>query len=116
MSSPRDMSRHVPFPFPDGRFPRHLGAVVQKTVLEGQEPAREVIHTNDNSWLMGDGVHDPNVPGASIATHIRHVIDADPTLEELASLPLDHIAKRAGPHQPWQITRHAWLDESSEDA
>lgn len=105
------MFRQVPFPFPDGRFPRELGAVVQKTVLEGQEPAREVIHAEDNSWLIGDGVNDPNLPDASIATHIRHVIDADPTLEEVASLPLAHIATRVEPDHPWRFARHEWPDE-----
>ena len=54
----------MPFPFPDGRFPDSLGAVVQRTVLSGDFPAREVVHTPDGSWLIGDGVNDPNQPGA----------------------------------------------------
>ena len=113
MGSSREMFQHVSFPFDDDRFPPRLGAVIQKSVLEGQEPAREVIHTDDNSWLIGDGINDPNLPGASIATHIRHVIDADPTLEPLARLPVGHIAKRAGVNLPWEIARHAWADETS---
>ncbi len=110
-SSSREMFQHVPFPFADGRFPHHLGAVVQTSVLDGHEPAREVIHSDDNSWLIGDGIHDPNLPGASIATHIRHVIDADPTLEEMAGLPIGHIATRVEVNLPWQIARHEWADE-----
>jgi hypothetical protein len=106
-----EMFRHLPFPFQDGRFPPQLGAAIQKTVLDGQEPAREVIHTDENSWLVGDGINDPNIDGGSIATHIRHVLELDPTLEELASLPLGQIATRDGPDQPWQFAQHEWLDE-----
>ena len=102
----------MPFPFPDGRFPSQLGAVVQLTVLDGVEPAREVIHSDDNSWLVGDGINDPNVPGASIATHMRHVLALDPTVAQLASLPVGHIASRAEKHEPWRVARHLWLDDS----
>jgi hypothetical protein len=34
-------------------------------VLDGSEPAREVIHADDNSWMVGDGVNDPKEPGAA---------------------------------------------------
>src|SRR5665648_1232318 len=74
------MFQHLPFPFEDGQFPSALGAVVQKTVLSGQRPAREVIHAPDGSWLVGDGVNDPNLPGASIATHIAHAIQRNLSL------------------------------------
>jgi len=43
------MLRHLPFPFEDGQFPSSLGAVVQMSVLTGEQPAREVIHTPDGS-------------------------------------------------------------------
>lgn len=105
------MFRHLPFPFPDGRFPSQLGAVVQVTVLEGVEPAREVIHSDDNSWLVGDGVNDPNLPSASVATHIWHVLKLDPTVAELASLPIGYIATRAAKHEPWRVAHHEWLDD-----
>ena len=84
-SDPREMFRHLPFP--DGRFPPQLGALVQTTVADGVEPAREVVHTDDNSWMIGDGVNDPNLPGAAIVLHLHHVLRADPLLEGLASLP-----------------------------
>jgi hypothetical protein len=34
------MFHRLPFPFAHGQFPRELGAVVQRTVLSGDEPAR----------------------------------------------------------------------------
>lgn len=79
MSDEADMVRHLPFPFSDGRFPPELGAVVQRTVLEGHEPARTVSHTEENDWLVGDGVNDPNLPDAAVATHLWHVIQQTPS-------------------------------------
>jgi hypothetical protein len=100
------MFQHLPFPFEDGRFPDSLGAVVQRTVLNGEQPAREVVHAPDGSWLVGDGVHDPNVPGASVATHLVHAYDAhtwNHTVAELATMPPGHIAQRPGPGEPWVV-------------
>ncbi len=97
------MSRVLPFPYEGGQFPPGLGAVVQNTVLRGEEPAREVIHTPDNDWCLGDGVNDPNLPGASIARHIWHAIDRNSSIADLASMPPGHIAERSGPGNPWTI-------------
>jgi hypothetical protein len=97
------MSRHLPFPFDNGKFPSELGAVVQKTVLAGEQPAREVIHAPDGSWLVGDGVNDPNAPGASIATHLAHAIERNTAVAELAGMPPGRIAQRSGPDEPWSI-------------
>ena len=55
----REMLRNLPFPFLGDTFPASLGAVVQKTVLDGVEPAREVVHFSDGSWAVGDGRNDP---------------------------------------------------------
>lgn len=110
-ADPREMFRRVPFPFPEGLFPSQLGVVVQRTVADGDEPAREVIHTEDNSWLVGDGIWDPNLPGAATVLHMHHLLEADPTLYELASLPLGHVATRDGRQGAWAIARHEWPDE-----
>jgi len=96
-----EMFRELPFPYPGGVFPKQLGAVVQKTVLSGEEPARLVIHTQDNSWLVGDGINDPNEPGACVATHIWHVIEKDRSVAELASLGCGFQVTRDGPGEPW---------------
>lgn len=95
--------RHLPFPFPGEEFPAELGAVVQRTVLTGERPAREVIHTPDGSWLVGDGEGDPNVPGASIAAHMSHVVAHNSSVAELATMPPGHWAHREGPGQPWAV-------------
>jgi hypothetical protein len=92
--SDSEVFQHMPFPFPDGRFPDSLGAVVQRTVLSGDFPAREVVHTPDGSWLLGDGVNDPNQPGASIATHIGK--PPPPTLRSRTSAPFGPATSRSG--------------------
>ncbi|MET7751147.1 hypothetical protein [Micromonospora sp. NPDC005367] len=59
------------------------------------EPAREVVHTEKNSWLVGDGVNDPNLSGTVVVAGISHVADADASIAELATLSLGRIAERA---------------------
>ena len=106
-----EMQRVMPFPFTDGLFPPALGAVVQNTVLRGEEPAREVVHTPDGAWCVGDGVNDPNVPGAATATHIVHAIERNSSLASLANMPRGHIARRAGPGDAWEVQALAGWDE-----
>lgn len=106
-----EVFRHLPFPFDDGVFPANLGAVVQRTVLDGREPAREVIHDADGDWLVGDGVNDPNLPGASSVAHMTHVIELDPTVAALANLPVGHIATREEVGEEWVVDVHRWDDD-----
>ena len=105
------MFRTLPFPFPGGTFPSGLGAVIQRTVLSGERAALEVTHTDDNSWLVADGVSDPNEPGAAIATHMHHVVERDPSVAVLATLPVGHTAVRDRADAPWVIYRHRWPDD-----
>jgi hypothetical protein len=108
----REMFQYLPFPFPGNRFPDALGAVVQRTVLSGEYPAREVVHAPDGSWLIGDGVNDPNLPDASIATHIWHAIATNSSIAKLATMPPGHIAQRPGPKRRWIVTvLEGWDDE-----
>lgn len=112
------MVQRLPFPFPEGQFPAALGAVVQRTVLTGQLPACEVIHTPDGSWAVGDAINDPNLPGASIATHMAHVVALNSSVARLATMAPGHIAQRGGPGEPWTIRLlDGWdNDESGTDA
>src|SRR4051794_31588338 len=103
MTDEREVFRHLPFPFENQRFPSNLGALVQRTVLSGEQPAREVIHAPDGSWLIGDGVNDPNPAGASVVTHINHAIQTNSSIAQLAAMTPGHIAQRSGPGDPWRI-------------
>lgn len=98
-----EMFQRLPFPFPNAQFPPALGAVVQQTVLTGELPALEVLHTSDGSWAVGDGINDPNLPGASLATHMAHVVALNSSVAGLATMAPGHIARRVGPGEPWTI-------------
>ncbi|MEU5905432.1 hypothetical protein ABZ780_13780 [Micromonospora sp. NPDC047467] len=106
-----EVFQDVAFPFDEDQFPHNLCAVVQTTVLNAAEPARVVIHDGDNDWLVGDGVNDPTLPGASVVACIRHIADQDETVAELASLPIGHIAERDDVGSPWRIGVHKYPDE-----
>ncbi|MEV4414355.1 hypothetical protein [Catellatospora sp. NPDC049609] len=106
-----EVFRHLPFPFAEGRFPDSLGAVVQCTVLEGREPAREVVHTAENSWIVGDGFNDPNLPNAAVVSCMRLVVEQNSTVARLADLPLGHLAYRENPGMPWVVEPHSWPEE-----
>jgi len=107
----QEIFRHMEFPFSDERFPEALGAVVQLTVLDGLEPAREVVHAEDGSWLVGDGVNDPNVAGASTVTHIWHAIGRNSSIAELATMPPGTMARRDGPGAEWRTEPLAWRED-----
>jgi hypothetical protein len=109
---PTEIFRTLPFPFADGRFPDALGAVVQLTVLHGLEPAREVVHGHDGSWLVGDGVNDPNADGACAVTHIWHAIERNSAIAELAVLPAGTMARRDGPGSEWRSEPLVWRDDA----
>lgn len=94
------MFRTLQWPFPDGRFPPQLGAVVQRTVLSGTSPARLVQHDRDGDWAVGDG-DDPNNPDAVVATHMAHVLERNSSVAELADLAPGWIAIRQNPGEPW---------------
>lgn len=80
-------------------------------MIEGDEPARVVIHTSDGDWLIGDGVSDPNLPDAAIATHIWHAIERNSSIAGLADLAPGHMARREEPGDPWTIEAHHWDDD-----
>ncbi|HEX6129190.1 MAG TPA: hypothetical protein VF071_09235 [Candidatus Limnocylindria bacterium] len=105
------MARRVPWPFPEGRFPEDLGAVVQRTVLDGELPALVVVHAADGDWMVGDGLNDPNEPRAAVATHLRHVVDRDPSVGPLATLPPGKRADREASAHPWVVTDFVYEDD-----
>ena len=106
-----DMVRRRPWPFPGGRFPDDLGAVVQRTVLDGRLPALVVAHAEDGDWMVGDGVNDPNEPGATTATHMRHVVALDPSVGTLAELPPGRRADRESAAHEWVVSDFAYEDD-----
>ncbi|GAA4483610.1 hypothetical protein GCM10023191_005420 [Actinoallomurus oryzae] len=108
-----EVFRTVPFPFADGRFPHNLGAVIQRTVAEGTMPALTVVHDKDGGWMVGDGINDPNLPGACGVYCIAHVAEDDPTVQETATLPPGYAAYRDAPGQSWSVEPFTYEDEDT---
>jgi hypothetical protein len=108
-----DVFRTVPFPFPGGSFPHDLGAVVQRTVSGGLLPALDVVHAADGSWMVGDGVNDPNQPDACGVHCLAHLAEADPSIGETATLPPGFAAYRDAVGAPWHFQPFAFTDEES---
>ena len=111
VAEPSEMVRTLPWPFTGDQFPPALGAVVQRTVLEGTLPALVVGHSRTGDWYVGDGVNDPNELGAAVATHIAHAIESNSSIRTLASLPPGHEATRRWPGDPWRVRRVELDDE-----
>lgn len=94
--------------FPD---PPHTRVFLSKTVHEGTEPVTYVSHdAEDGAWqFLGDSMSDGGGPAISC---FHHPIDNDPSLTELANLPLGWYAERAKPGEPWIRKPHEGKDES----
>jgi hypothetical protein len=107
-----EMHQFLPWPFPDGEFPQNLGALIQKTVANGDLPALYVVHTPDSGWVVADGVNDPNVPGACQAMHIWHAIERNSSIRKLADLPPGWAAERNQPGDEWRRIPFAYEDEN----
>ncbi|MFI6458524.1 hypothetical protein ACIBF6_44135 [Streptosporangium amethystogenes] len=103
--------RNMPFPFPGGKFPPELGVVVQRTVSSGELPALVVIHDDENDWLIGDGVTNASDPAALALSHVQHVVDRDPTVADIATMPCGYAARRPSRSAPWVIEEWRYEDE-----
>jgi hypothetical protein len=83
--------------FPD---PPHTMVFLSKPVHAGAEPITYVSHdVEDGAWqFLGDSMSNDDKP---VISCFHHPIDQDPTLNELADLPVGWWAERAKPGEPW---------------
>ena len=82
--------------FPDSP---HAGAFLSKAVNNGIEPITFVSHDEgDGAWqFLGDSMSESG--GVLVCLH--HPLDRDPSLVELADLPLGWYAERNNIGEPW---------------
>lgn len=88
--------------FPD---PPHTGVYLSESVHKGVEPVTYVSHdSEDGAWqFLGDSMSDG---GGPVLSCFHHPIDNDPSLKELADLPLGWYAERSKPGEPWLRKAH----------
>ena len=94
--------------FPD---PPHTGVYLSETVHNGIEPVTYVSHdAEDGTWqLLGNSMSDG---GGPVLSCFHHPIDRDPSLAELADLPLGWYAERAKVGELWVRKKHSSDEES----
>jgi hypothetical protein len=100
-------------PADDGGAPQFgpdTPVIVQRTVIDGNRPALFVIHDDEGDWLVGDGVSDPNLPGASGVFHMSHLLAIDSTIGQTADLPVGFFAERSSPDEPWVVAEFRYED------
>jgi len=83
--------------FPD---PPHTGVFLSEAVHNGSEPVTYVAHdADDGAWqFLGESM---TGGGGPVLSCFHHPIDRDPSLTELADLPLGWYAKRGKVGEPW---------------
>lgn len=93
-----------------GQSTSYPAGVVQRTVIDGEMPALIVIHDDEDDWLIGDGVNDPNQDNACGVVHIGHIVDMDPSIREALDLPIGYSASRSTATSPWRVSRWQYED------
>jgi hypothetical protein len=83
---------------------------LSNAVHKGSEPITFVSHdSDDGAWqVLGDSMAGESKP---VMGCLHHPIDRDPSLKDLADLPLGWCGERAKPGDPW--TRHKQEPETS---
>jgi Domain of unknown function (DUF4262) len=88
------------------RFPDspHTQAFLSETVHKRTEPITYVSHdVDDGAWqFLGDSM---DKGGGPVLVCLHHPVDIDPSLSELADLPLGWYAVRSKPGEPWARKR-----------
>ena len=78
----------------------HSRAITQRHVVSGRAPILSVFHDRDDgTWQMLDG---SDAPADVVGACLHHLVDLDPTLNELTDLPLGWQAWRSAPGTAWQ--------------
>jgi hypothetical protein len=77
----------------------HTSVILSNAVHEGREAVNFVCHDPDDvAWqFLGDTMSD----SGGIIVCLHHPIDDDPSLKELADLPVGWYAERVAPGEPW---------------
>jgi hypothetical protein len=81
--------------------PRNLGVFVCRDVYDGS-PALVVWHDADGDWqfFCGEPHGDGDIENILLAC-LEHVVEQDPTLNDLAMLPPGYGAERANARAAW---------------
>ncbi len=86
------------WPFDDAE---NVATMTVRQIMDGRQPILVVTHdADDGMWQFLPG--DPVEMSDAILVSLREVYDIDPSVAELADLPLGWTAQRSTPKQPWR--------------
>ncbi|MBL8892818.1 MAG: hypothetical protein JNL67_22770 [Planctomycetaceae bacterium] len=82
-------------------LPSNLGVIIHTSIIRDNRPILVVAHDTDGEWSFMDG-------GVVLSTNLsmvalREILELDPSLQELGTLPRGHYAERTDRHTPWSI-------------
>ncbi len=99
--------------FPDWPFDSPVNAISYCTakVVKGQSPIRQVSHDKDGDWQFLDATTDE--PEECMILCMGCVFERDPSLQEIADLPVGWAAFRQDKGEPWERWENP---EDEEDA
>jgi hypothetical protein len=86
------------WPFDD---PKNVAVITLNSIVKGGRPILHVTHdADDGTWQFLDGttVSEDN---ASVVS-LEEITRIDPSIMELADLPVGWYADRSAPSEPWQ--------------
>jgi len=88
-------------------FPEQLGGIACRCVIDGVRPVGFVSHAGgDWQFYCSDREHDFDDAAAMrrdlTLVHVWHLVAMDPSLEELADLPVDMGAERQSVGASWE--------------
>ena len=88
------------WPFSD---PHNLAVITIDRIVEGKRPILFVSHdADDGGWQFLDGEDvDVSVTAARVLS-LHELVERDPTIRELADLPIGWQAVRDNADQPWR--------------
>ncbi len=97
-------------PWPFGDEPRNVAVFTTRQVLEGRPVVRVSHDADDGAWqFLCDSPERPIADARIVA--LEEALRRDPTLAEVADLPLGWGAWRARPGAPWQRAPNARDEE-----
>lgn len=81
--------------------PPNVAAITTRQVVHGSKPVLLVAHdADDGSWqFLTGGIFEAS---DGMLVSLRSMIERDPSLAELADLPIGWRAWRAQPNSPWR--------------
>lgn len=86
------------WPFDD---PPNVAVITTRPVMSGASWIANVFHNEDDGCWQFHGVEDPEMDAATVVA-LKNVLELDPSISEVADLPLGWQAWRRGPNELWQ--------------